>query len=147
MAVPVIRQQCQSAQVGIVLNFSPAYPASGSATDQTKTRQEHARLNLWFLNPIAGLGYPQVAWYGYGSDVPQVTPGDMKIITAPLDFLGVNYYSRQICHDPAGSEDSQILNELNKYDNRNLSLVRLLTTLEGREWAQRWKRRQTVLFV
>ena len=111
LAVPLIRQQCPSAQVGIALNFSPAYPATDSAADQALTRCEHARFNLWFLDPIAGRGYPQDAWDGYGSDVPRVEAEDMKIIAAPLDFLGVNYYSRNVCHDPVGGGGSRILNE------------------------------------
>jgi beta-glucosidase len=114
LAVPVIRQQCSSAQVGIVLNFTPAYPATDSAADQSLTRHEHARFNLWFLDPIAGHGYPQDAWNSYGNDVPKVEPEDMKIIAAPLDFLGVNYYTRKICHDPRGGESSRVLNERSK---------------------------------
>lgn len=114
LAVPVIRQQCPSAQVGIVLNFTPAYPATDSAADQSLTRLEHARFNLWFLDPIAGHGYPQDAWDSYGNDVPTVEPEDMKIIAAPLDFLGVNYYTRKICHDPRGGEGSRVLNERSK---------------------------------
>jgi beta-glucosidase len=38
----------------------------------------------------------------------------MEIMAAPTDFLGVNYYSRHICHDPAGGEGSRILNERSK---------------------------------
>jgi len=116
LAVPVIRQHCPAAQAGIVLNFSPTYPATDSTADQALTRREHARFNLWFLDPIAGRGYPQDAWDGYGSDVPTVEPGDMDIIAAPLDFLGVNYYSRHICHDTARGEGSRILNERSKVD-------------------------------
>jgi beta-glucosidase len=122
LAVPVIRQRCPSAQVGIVLNFTPAYPATDSAADQTLTRQEHARSNLWFLDPIAGRGYPQDAWDGYDKDVPQIASEDMKIIAAPLDFLGVNYYSRKVCHNPEGGTGAQILN------------VRDVTRLSGRDW-------------
>jgi beta-glucosidase len=122
LAVPVIRKRCPDGKVGIVLNFSPAYPAIDSAADQAMTRQAHASFNLWFLDPIAGRGYPQDVWDSYGADVPVVEPGDMEIIAAPLDFLGVNYYSRHICHDPAGGEGSRILN------------VRSKTNVSDRDW-------------
>lgn len=112
--MPVIRQRCPSAQVGIILNFTPAYPATDSSADQSLTRGEHTRFNLWFLDPIAGRGYPQNAWDSYGNDVTKVEPEDMKIISASLDFLGVNYYSRQVCHDPAGGEGGRVLNERSK---------------------------------
>jgi len=114
LAVPIIRQRCKEAQVGIVLNFSPAYPATDSLADQMATRQHHARFNLWFLDPIAGRGYPQDAWEGYGADVPAMRPDDMQIIAAPIDFLGVNFYSRAVCHDPAGGEGSRVLNVRSK---------------------------------
>jgi beta-glucosidase len=110
MAVPVIRQRCPDGKVGLVLNFSPTYPATDSAADQALARQEHARFNLWFLDPIAGRGYPRDAWEGYGADVPQVQPGDMETIAAPIDFLGVNFYSRAVVHDPKGGEGSRVLN-------------------------------------
>ena len=110
-AVPVIRQNCPDGQVGIVLNFTPSYPATDSAADQLLTRQEHARFNLWFLDPIAGRGYPQDAWLGYGEDVPQIEVGDMETIAAPLDFLGVNYYTRSVNHDPSGGVGNLMLNE------------------------------------
>jgi beta-glucosidase len=122
LAVPVIRQRCAGAQVGIVLNFTPAYPATDSYADQLLTRQENARFNLWFLDPIAGMGYPQDAWEGYGADVPKIEPDDMRIIAAPLDFLGVNYYSRHVCHDRSGGKGSRLLN------------LRSKTRLTDRDW-------------
>ena len=97
-----------------MLNFTPAYPATDSAADHCLTHLEHARFNLWFLDPIAGRGYPQDAWDSYSNDVPKVEPEDMKIISASLDFLGVNYYSRHVCHDPMGGEGSRVLNECSK---------------------------------
>ncbi len=31
----------------------------------------------------------------------EIQPGDMETIAAPLDFLGVNYYTRKVWHDAA----------------------------------------------
>jgi beta-glucosidase len=110
MAVPVIRQRCPDGEVGIALNMNPSYPATDSEADQVLARQAHARFNLWFLDPIAGRGYPLDAWEGYGADVPQIQPGDMQTIAAPIDFLGINFYSRSVEHDPKGGEGSRVLN-------------------------------------
>ena len=109
-AVPVIRQHCPDGQAGIVLNFEPAYPATDSDADQVAARLHHARFNLWFLDPIMGRGYPQDAWDHYGAAVPQIQAGDLKTIAAPLDFLGVNNYTRAVCHDPAGGDGQRVLN-------------------------------------
>ncbi len=109
-SVPIIRSRCPGGQVGIVLNFSPSYPATDSEADQIATRLHHARFNLWFLDPVAGRGYPWNAWRAYGADVPQVLADDLKIMAPPLDFLGVNYYSRSVHHDPAGGPGTRLLN-------------------------------------
>lgn len=122
MVVPVIRQDCPDGRVGIVLNQSPTYPATDSAADQALARQEHARFNLWFLDPVAGRGYPPDAWEGYGADVPHIQPGDMQTIAAPIDFLGINFYSRSVVHDPQGGEGSRVLN------------IRSQTHQTGRDW-------------
>jgi beta-glucosidase len=116
-AVPVIRSRCPDGEVGIVLNLEPHYPATDTAADQIATRLGHARFNLWFLDPIMGRGYPQDAWDDYGDCVPTVLPGDMDTIAQPLDFLGINYYSRRVCHDPAGGQGRV----LNRRDNQRVS--------------------------
>ena len=110
MAIPVIRQHCPTAEVGIVLNFTPSYPATDSEADQNLARQAHARFNLWFLDPVAGHGYPLDAWESYGADVPQIQSGDMELIATPMDFLGVNFYTRSVEHDPQSGEGSRTLN-------------------------------------
>jgi beta-glucosidase len=122
MGVSVIRQGCPDGKVGIVLNFNPFYPATDSQADQALARQEHARFNLWFLDPLAGRGYPQDAWEGYGTDVPHLQPGDMQTIAAPIDFLGINFYTRSVVHDPQGIAGSRILN------------IRSETNQTGRNW-------------
>jgi beta-glucosidase len=112
-AVPVIRARCPDAQVGIVLNFEPAYPATDSEADQIAADLHDAQFNLWFLNPIVGRGYPQIAWQHYGQDVPQISQDDLSTIAVPLDFLGINYYTRRICHDPIHSHGSKVINRPN----------------------------------
>jgi beta-glucosidase len=57
-------------------------------------------INRWWLDPVAGRGYPVDMVKLYGIDLP-VMAGDMETIATPLDFLGVNYYFRQkIAADP-----------------------------------------------
>lgn len=103
-AVPVMRACCPASKIGIVLNMEPTYPHMDTEADHKLAALWHARFNLWFLDPIMGRGYPDNAWQYYGEDVPEILPGDMERISAPLDFLGLNYYSRRVVHDPAGGE-------------------------------------------
>ncbi len=112
-AVPVIRERCAEAEVGIVLNFSPAYPATESPADLAATQLYQERNNSWFLDPLVGRGYPQAAWQAYADDVPEIRSGDMETIAAPIDFLGVNYYSRAVCQDPSGASGFPTRNRRN----------------------------------
>ncbi len=133
--MPVIRQNSPGAQAGIVLNLNPAYPATDTEADAAAARMSHAKFNLWFLDPISGRGYPQDAWDSYGADVPEIAPGDMEVMTAPVDFLGVNYYSRNIIHDPTGGT-GKIINRRNPvnmmargWENCPQALTELMTWL------------------
>jgi beta-glucosidase len=113
----IIRQRSPKAKAGIVLNMEPAYPAMDIDADRRLADLHHATFNLWFLDPVMGRGYPQNAWVYYGADVPEIRPDDMDTIHTPLDFLGLNYYTRHISHDPNGG-DGPILHQR---DNRNVS--------------------------
>ncbi|HET90122.1 MAG TPA: beta-glucosidase [Chloroflexi bacterium] len=95
-AVPVIRQNRPQAEVGIVLNLGGQHPASPSPADRAAAWRQDGVIHRWFLDPLAGRGYPAdvVQWRGRPMDF--VMGGDLEHIAAPLDFLGVNYYTRGI---------------------------------------------------
>jgi beta-glucosidase len=96
LAVPRIRQAVRDASVGLVLNFEPAHPASSADADVAAAALEHGRYNRWYVEPVAGLGYPTdtmaaLQWAG-----DEIHDGDLALIAAPLDELGVNYYARHV---------------------------------------------------
>ncbi|EWS95987.1 beta-galactosidase [Streptomyces filamentosus NRRL 11379] len=103
LAVQAIRAASSDARVGIVNNLSPIEPASASEADLAAARRADGHINRWWLDPILGRGYPQDMVEEYGVDLP-VHPGDLETIAAPLDWLGLNYYFRQIVTaDPGGT--------------------------------------------
>lgn len=85
----------RSAQIGITLNLAPGTPASPSDEDAAAARRVDEHLNRWFLDPVLLGNYPQELFEEYvrlvGGDFLQA--GDLALIHADLDFLGVNYYS------------------------------------------------------
>jgi beta-glucosidase len=61
LAVPVIRQNSPGAEVGITLNFTPAYAASASFADQEAARRFDGYFNRWFVDPVYARIYCQRA--------------------------------------------------------------------------------------
>ena len=86
---------CQS-ELGIVLNLSPVYPATHSAADQALARLEDGKLRRWYTDALFKGRYPQDVLNHLGDDAPRVEPGDLMHIAEPMDFMGINYYSRQV---------------------------------------------------
>ena len=100
-AMPVIRQNSPGSRAGITLNLSPQTPASPSEADALATRVEDAKFNRWFLDPLSGRGYPLEAVEAFGQEMQYVQAGDLAAIAAPMDFIGVNYYMRNIIRSDA----------------------------------------------
>ncbi|MCA9928646.1 MAG: beta-glucosidase [Anaerolineales bacterium] len=102
LAAERIRTNVPNADVGIAVNFEPATPASSSPEDYHAARIWDGYYFRWFMDPLYGRFYPadMVDHYGKQGYLPNgldfVWDGDMNIIAAPLDFLGVNYYTRHI---------------------------------------------------
>ncbi|HUG48218.1 MAG TPA: GH1 family beta-glucosidase [Candidatus Limnocylindria bacterium] len=97
LAMQAMRAVAPKASLGIVLNFEPKQPASGHPLDLEAASAAHDRMNRWFLDPLTGRGYPPDGVRGAGWRQAEVQPNDMDLIAAPVDFMGVNYYTRQVC--------------------------------------------------
>ncbi len=107
-AVPVIRNNCLGANVGIVLNFTPQEPASPSIADRKESTWVDGYINRWFIDPLVGRDYPQDMVNGFGNAMDFVRSGDMDTIAVPVDFLGVNYYTRGIARsNDISDEDNE----------------------------------------
>ena len=97
LAVPVVRENLQPAgEIGITLNLTPAYPFSDSPEDVAAACRFFDRHFGWFLEPLYRGRYPQELLERYQSLklLPPLNEDDLKMVTAPTDFLGVNYYTR-----------------------------------------------------
>jgi beta-glucosidase len=85
-------------RVGITLNLTPV----SGADDRPETMQgvTHADVlhNRWFLDPLFFGHYPEKLFADLEVAPPALEGGDMALISAPLDFLGLNYYFRLLLH-------------------------------------------------
>ncbi len=91
LAVPALRE---TAPVGITLNLAPA-----RSDDADAARRMDGYMNRWFLDPLLRGSYPADMVEHYER---RFGPLELDVLSAPLDFLGVNYYSPQrVRSDPA----------------------------------------------
>jgi beta-glucosidase len=95
LAVQAIRAAAPRVAAGIVLNLDALHPASGHILDLEATIVAHDQVNRWFLDPLWGRGYPEDGARAWGWTGDEVHDGDPALIAAPIDFLGVNYYSHR----------------------------------------------------
>jgi len=80
----------------VTLNLSPAVPVSSTDDDLAAARRQDLLVNRLFLDPLLAGVYPadyDEVW-GHLTDRSFVRPGDLAVISTPVDFLGVNYYFR-----------------------------------------------------
>ena len=83
-------------EIGLVVNLEPKDPASDHPSDLQATRLMDAWMNRQFLDPIFGKGEPQVLAGLPGWNDEVFPADDDRIIQSPIDFLGINYYSRSV---------------------------------------------------
>jgi beta-glucosidase len=85
-------------QVGIALNLLDVSAASADPRDTAAAARVDCHVNRWFLDPLLLGSYPALLldWYAERADVSFRADGDLKLIAQPLDFLGVNFYSREV---------------------------------------------------
>lgn len=88
--------------LGIVLNFDHATPATASPEDATAAARADGINNRWFIEAITRQTYPEIVLEGLAPHMPDRWQDDMPLIGQRLDWLGVNYYTRHLhAHDPA----------------------------------------------
>jgi len=83
-------------QIGLVVNIEPKYAASDDDDDIGATRRADAYMNRQFLDPALLGSYPQELPAIFGDAWPVVPARDLETIHQPLDYIGVNYYTRAV---------------------------------------------------
>jgi beta-glucosidase len=96
LAVPALRARSTS-PVCIANNYSPVYVLGERDEDRAAGAFYDGLHNRLFTDPLLGKGYPD------GFDLP-VRDGDLDVIAAPIDALGVNYYNPTGIRAPSTSD-------------------------------------------
>jgi len=99
LAVQALRERDATLSLGITLNLTVPDPVDPTdAGDLDAARRIDGQFNRFFLDPIFRGSYPadlleDVAHLGFDA---VVQPGDLDVISAPIDALGVNYYHGEL---------------------------------------------------
>lgn len=110
-AVQVIRKYAKQEPVIGFAYATPCYTPkdlSNEAIEEARKksfgfdRNRFAFELAWWADPILLGDYPQEAYEKLGSDMPEIQPGDMAIISQPIDFYGVNIYESKATINPYG---------------------------------------------
>ncbi len=82
------------APLGIVLNHTPPWAAEATEADRQAARLADGLSTRWYMDPLFLGHYPADVLAHLGADAPQVGDADLAVIRQPMDFLGVNFYTR-----------------------------------------------------
>jgi beta-glucosidase len=101
LAIQTIRKYSKNtAEIGLVHNFDVKIPVPESENNINLIKNivwydsnDWLGGNAWWFDPIFKGSYPENIWKEKGKDVPEITGQEMKIISTPIDFLGLNIYT------------------------------------------------------
>ena len=96
LAMQALRADGAKSKLGLVLNLASSVPATDSAEDAQAAHMADARSRRWYADPLFKGCYPEEVLAELGADAPKVEAGDMAAIAQPMDYLGVNYYTRSV---------------------------------------------------
>ena len=85
--------------IGLVVNLEPKHAASESAVDVAAARRADAYMNRQYLDPALLGSYPDEMREIFGDAWPEWPAEDFALIKQPLDFIGVNYYTRNVTEE------------------------------------------------
>jgi len=96
LAADVLRRRSSEAKVGITIDLVAFHPLTDSPADAAAVARSDGFRNRWILDPVLRGEYPEDMLEVYAPILPAIDDGDLRTIAAPLDFLGVNYYTRSV---------------------------------------------------
>ena len=93
MAVQAIRAQVKSdVAVGIADNPIPTCPVIETPVHIEAARKAYREENAMYLTVLNEGRYTDLYLKRLGADAPKFTAEDLKIISSPMDFIGINVY-------------------------------------------------------
>lgn len=99
MAHRSLKAASAKATVGSAYEMAPAYPKTNSEADRAAADRYHNMNNVFFLEAAMKGRYPKAFVGEPPYDLMGVKPGDEKLLYAPLDWIGLHFYTRRVVSD------------------------------------------------
>jgi len=90
-------------RIGTAFSMSPCEPEGDGEADAAAAERWHAFTNLWYLETALRGRYPEAHLEGAPLEAMGVEDGDLERMRAPLDFVGINLYSRTLVKNAPGA--------------------------------------------
>ena len=94
-AVNAIRAEDSNANVGAALSYTPMHTRGKREIDLKAADIANAFMNGIVFDPMFKGQYPELLWNRFRWFRPEIQSGDFDLIQTPVDFVGLNYYSRE----------------------------------------------------
>ena len=102
LAMGALRELAPGSEAGIVFAPNPIWPATSTPEDLRASERHWEYSNDWWALPLFKGAYPAQPFADLGRAAPRVEAGDLRVISAGMDYLGLNYYSpARTAADPA----------------------------------------------
>jgi beta-glucosidase len=83
-------------RIGLVVNLEPQAPASSEPADVAAANRVDAYMNRQYLDAACLGRYPDEMAEIFGDAWPLWSERDFALIRQPIDYLGINYYTRSV---------------------------------------------------
>lgn len=104
-AVQKFRALSLQGEIGYAPNVEWNEPYSNSEEDAEACRRATGWFLDWFFDPVFKGSYPDflTEWFAKDGVKVPIVDGDLEIISQPIDFLGINYYTGSVSRYEKGA--------------------------------------------
>lgn len=90
--------------LGLVTNLEYSEPADNSPQSIKAAKLYDGIYNRWFLGGVFKKAYPKDVLVGLSPHMPKDYEKDFDIIAEPVDWIGINYYTRKLIADDGSNQ-------------------------------------------
>ncbi|MCA0983743.1 beta-glucosidase [Halobacillus yeomjeoni] len=103
-AVKSFRELVPEGEIGYAPNATWLEPFSPAEEDVNAARRGMMWQKEWFMDPVFKGSYPEELTSIFENDnaSPKVEDGDFELISQPIDFMGINYYTGSLARHKEG---------------------------------------------